>query len=66
MTILTGVMANYVILTSFMTSLRRPVTSYGQKNYISGISGPRPLIRYTSRYGSTKFEFSEFFDLARS
>ena len=64
-TIRTGVMAIYVILTSFMTSFWRPVTSYGKKKYISEISGPRPLIWYTTRYGWTKIEFFELFDLAR-
>ena len=65
MSIRTGVMAKNVILTSFMTSLWRPVTSYGQKFYISLISGPRPFTWYTTRYGWTNFENFEIFDLAR-
>ena len=48
-----------------MTSLWRPETSYGQQNYIPGISGPRPSIWYITRYGEIMFEFFEIFDLAR-
>ena len=65
MTIRTGDIAIYVILTSFIMSLWRSVTSYGQKNCISGISRPRPLIWYTTRYERPKFEFFEIFDLER-
>ena len=43
------------ILTSFMTTLCRPVTTCGQITFTSGISGPRPLIWYTTRHGSSKF-----------